>query len=326
MTTVVGVLKVLGAVIALLVSPIGLVIAAVAALAGYLIYATDAGGKALAWLGGRFNVLKEDALTAYQGIADALMAGDIALAAKVLWASLKLAWLKGTEGLRSTWESFQAGLVSVFIDLAATLKKTWADFLRLWRSATEVTANWLAKRWIELQGLFDDTIDVEVAKRNADQQTDDALDGINREASSRKKEIEAERKARQKLNQERHNANVAAQEAAIKAARAEWQAAIDEAKGKREAKAEASGGPGGLEGPDDIINKARDALAGLGDIGDLVQAEAAKIGVKGTFNAAAVRGLAAGDAADRTAKATEETAKHTKKLVQAAQTGGLAFA
>ena len=72
-----------------------------------------------------------------------------------------------------------------------------------------------------------------------------------------------------------------------------------------------------------MINKAREALAGLGD---LVHQEAQKIGVRGTFNAAAIQGLAAGDAADRTAKATEETAKNTKKLLQAAQTGGLTFA
>ena len=65
---------------------------------------------------------------------------------------------------------------------------------------------------------------------------------------------------------------------------------------------------------------------GLGDIGDLVRGEAAKIGVRGTFNAAAIRGLVAGSAADRSAAATEETARNTKRLVQSAQTGGLTFA
>ena len=95
---------------------------------------------------------------------------------------------------------------------------------------------------------------------------------------------------------------------------------------KRKRQEKESAAPEGLEGPHDIINKARDALAGLGDIGDLVQQEAAKIGVRGTFNAVAIQGLASGDVADRTAKATEETAKNTKKLVQAAQTGGLTFA
>jgi len=331
-TTVVAALELLGTAIALLVSPIGLVIAALAGMAGYLISATSSGGKALDWLSDRFTALKDGAMASFRGIADALQAGDIALAAKILWSSLKLAWLKGTEGLRRTWESFQAGLTGVFIDLTATLKSVWAEFLRLWRSTTEVTANWLAKRMLEIQGLFDESLDVDYAKRHAEQQSDAALRDIDKQATDRKQEIEAERRQRQKLNQDQHNANVAAQEAAVQAARAEWQAAIDEAK---RAPAPGSGdaapgsestAPGSLDDPDAIINRAREALAGLGDIGELVEAEAAKIGVKGTFNAAALRGLNSGGAADRTAQATEETAKHTKKLVQSAQTGGLTFA
>ena len=49
--------------------------------------------------------------------------------------------------------------------------------------------------------------------------------------------------------------------------------------------------------------------------------------VRGTFNALAVQSLAGGDpVAERTAKANEQTAKNTKQLVTAAQTGGLTFA
>jgi len=63
-TSVGAVFKILAGVIAFLLSPIGAVITAVAALGAYLVYATGAGSKALTWLGERFNVLKEDALTA----------------------------------------------------------------------------------------------------------------------------------------------------------------------------------------------------------------------------------------------------------------------
>lgn len=66
-TTVVGVFKLLAAVIAFLVSPIGIVIAALGALGGYLVYVTGAGGKALTWLGDRFNALKETASTMCMG-------------------------------------------------------------------------------------------------------------------------------------------------------------------------------------------------------------------------------------------------------------------
>ncbi len=59
--------------------------------------------------------------------------------------------------------------------------------------------------------------------------------------------------------------------------------------------------------------------------GSQLSRQAAKIDVQGTFNAAAAAGLAAGGAAERTAKGTEETARNTKKLVNKAQQGGLTF-
>jgi len=368
-TTVVAVLKVLGAVIAFLVSPIGLVIAAVAALAGYLIYATDAGGKALAWLGGRFNVLKEDALTAYQGIADALAAGDIGLAVKILWLTIKMEWTRGVNFLEKAWLNFRNffirigydawhGLLAVaeivwhalevgWIETTAFFAKAWQNFVGFFARTWERIKAGAKKAWNWIKSLFDDSVDLEAENKLVEEQKQAAINRIDDEQKRRVAQREAQREAERRRaaavheatlaeigreNMEKHReldaeyaSRMADNEADLAKARKEWREAVDAAKKKREAK-EADEGPGGLEGPDDIINKARDALAGLGDIGDLVQAEAAKIGVKGTFNAAAVRGLAAGDAADRTAKATEETAKHTKKLVQAAQTGGLTFA
>ena len=48
--------------------------------------------------------------------------------------------------------------------------------------------------------------------------------------------------------------------------------------------------------------------------------------MRGTFNAAAAQGLLGGaDAQERTATATEQTARNTKRLVDAARNGGLAF-
>ncbi|MBM4018451.1 MAG: hypothetical protein FJ288_09030 [Planctomycetes bacterium] len=71
-------LSILGAILGAILSPLGLVITAAAALGAYLLWASGAGGKALAWLGERFQDLKAEALTAWQGIADALAAGDTA--------------------------------------------------------------------------------------------------------------------------------------------------------------------------------------------------------------------------------------------------------
>ena len=47
--------------------------------------------------------------------------------------------------------------------------------------------------------------------------------------------------------------------------------------------------------------------------------------MRGTFNAAAAAGLGTGSVAERTARATEATAKNTKRLLDEAESGGLAF-
>ncbi|NLX59347.1 MAG: hypothetical protein GXY74_09705, partial [Phycisphaerae bacterium] len=202
------------------------------------------------------------------------------------------------------------------------------------------------KAWNWIKSLFDDSVDLEAENKLVEEQKQAAIARIEDEQKRKTAQREAQREAERRRasavheatlgeigrqNLEKHReldteyANrMSENEADLAKARQEWREAIETAKRKRQEKESAA--PEGLEGPDDIINKARDALAGLGDIGDMVQQEAAKIGVRGTFNAAAIQGLASGDVADRTAKATEETAKNTKKLVQAAQTGGLTFA
>ena len=102
-------------------------------------------------------------------------------------------------------------------------------------------------------------------------------------------------------------------EADLAKARKEWRDAIDAAKTKRQAK-DAEGGPDGLESPDAILDKARKALAGIGDIGELVRQQATQISVRGTFNASALFGLGTGSTPERTARAAEETARNTKDI------------
>lgn len=365
-TSVGTVFKLLGAVIAFVVSPIGLVISAVAALGAYLIHATGAGGKALTWLGEKFNVLKDDALSAYQGIADALAAGDISLVVKVLWLTLKMEWTRGVNVLEKAWLNFRNffikigydawhGLLAVaeivwhalevgWIETTAFFSKLWTDFTSFFARTWENIKAGAQKAWNWIKSLFDDSIDLEAENKLVEQKKQEAIARIEDEQQRKLAQREAQREAERRRAAAIHEATLAEigrenlakhreldteyaqrmaeNEADLAKARQEWREAIEAARKKREAK-EAEAAPEGLEGPDDLINKAREALAGLGD---LVHQEAEKIGVRGTFNAAAIQGLAAGDAADRTAKATEETAKNTKKLLQAAQTGGLTFA
>ncbi|MCY3019527.1 MAG: hypothetical protein NTW87_10935 [Planctomycetota bacterium] len=100
----------ISAAIAAVGAPVLIVIAALAALAVYALYASGvlesawtaavgAVGDAASWLQDRFAELKEFATTTFKGIADALAAGDVALAARIMWLGIQVAWFKGLAAL-----------------------------------------------------------------------------------------------------------------------------------------------------------------------------------------------------------------------------------
>lgn len=366
-TTVAAVFKILGTVIAFLVSPIGIVIAALGALGAYLIYTTDAGGKAVSWLGEKFTALKDDALKAFGGISDALAAGDIGLAAQILWGTLKLWWVKGTESLRRIWIDFKVGFVKIFAEAfygglkvarkiwewleigwaetTAFFSKAWMGFVGFFQKTWERIKAGAQKAWNWIKSLFDDSIDLEAENKLVEQEKQKAISGIDNETQRKLAQREAKRQAdRQKIDAEANdfyqrqdenkkflklaadqiaNEENAALTKRIADLKKQRDDAIKAARKKREAK-DADKGPSKLKGPDAIIDKANKALAGL-NIGEAIQTQAAKVGVKGTFNAAAIAGLGAGNAADRTAKASEKTAKNTQKLLDEVRDNGAAF-
>lgn len=116
--SVVGtVLSAIGSVIAFLVSPIGLVLAAVVSLTGYVLYATGAMGNAVNWLTGTWGKLKDYMSETWQGVKDAFQGGDLKLAVKILWLSVKEAWLKGIQPLKATWIGFKSMLADGWADV-----------------------------------------------------------------------------------------------------------------------------------------------------------------------------------------------------------------
>jgi len=367
-TAVGSAIGILGAALAAILSPIGLTITAVAALAAYILYATGAGAQALKWLGERFNSLKDTALAAFGGIADALAAGDIGLAARILWLTLKLAWDNGVALLQGVWVTFTGffvklaygafygalaaaeiawhGMKVVWIEGVSFLRKLWTEFTTWHAKAVEGTADAMVKAWIWAREKTG-TITADQARFERDY--------TQKQHDQQGRQIESARKAAMDQAQKQRDAGLAAEaqrhegrmadigqgyqgiadsleaervekarktEEALAAARKEWQEAIAEAQRKRQARdGEDSGMPslGAAPSIDDLAEQ----LAGLGDL--LNQKARQTIGVSGTFNAAEARGLAGGGVADRIASATEQTARNTRKLLDRADQGGLAF-
>lgn len=371
LTTVVAGLQVLGAVFAFLVSPIGMVIAAVAAMAGYLVYATGASGEALSWLGDRFNALKDDALTSYQSIADALASGDIAMAAKILWLTLKMEWTRGINALEKAWLNFRnffikigydawGGLLATvgivwhalevgWIESVSFLGRAWTKFTSLFSRTWENMKAIAKKAWTWIKSWFDGSTEesrkATYAEINA--QRDAAIakiddkekqDMARREAKREREREEAARQRDKKLavigqeNLERHakleaeyKDRMAENEADIESARDKWKQSIEESRRKREAEDDARRkgleGPDALEGPEDIIERANRALAGMGDIDDLLAEQAERIDVGGTFVAANVLGLQAGGATDRLTDGINKIERNTRPLRDAEELG-----
>ena len=352
----------IGAAIGAILSPIGLAIAAIVALGGVLIVTTGVGGEALAWLGKQFTRLRDWVTKVVGGISDALAAGDIALAAEILWLSLKVVWQQGVAALNKVWLEAKEFFVSTaygmwygalaaaqivfhaleiaWIETTSFLSKTWTNFTTGFQQVWESASSWVAKRMLEIQGLFDSGLDVDAAKRAVDDQLETRLAELESAAQRQVAQREGQRAAEREQAAVLHEATLAGighdfeeaqaalktnteaglaeSQAALDAAKQKLADAIEQARQKREA-ADAERGLGRT--PRDLMAEFEDRLAGLGEV------IGKGISVRGTFNARAAQGLESdGGAAERTARATEQTAKHTKRLADAAQSGGLTFA
>jgi hypothetical protein len=328
----------------------------VAALGGYLLHVSGVGEQALSWLARQFTALKETALAAWQGIGDALAAGDIALAAKVLWLTLKMEWQRGIAWLTDKWIAFKelfmaiwteavygtakiltsawAGMQVAWVETVAFMSKAWTIFTSGLVTGWRTAQNWIAKKFVQLMAMFDDTIDVEGAQKILDEdfqreqqqrenRTQGQLAEIETTRQARRKaideeergtlgELDKEKDARHTARQKQYDADLKASEDAVKQARKDWQSAMDEAAKKRAAITEEAG-PGKTKKP------------GMPKFPDVEGIGKRAASVQGTFNATAIRGLESSGPAERTARGVEQVAKNTKELVKEAKLGGLVF-
>lgn len=322
-----------GTLLAGLATPIGAILGAMVALGVGVVAVSQSSGSALGTLGEQFTQLKDDALSAWGGIGDALAAGDIGLAARILWLTLQLEWQRGTAALSSVWTDAVTGMALLFTEVAFGIQRAWiavvSSLTRVWASfASGVGSLWnevqgfLAKRFTELLALFDDSIDVAAVQQAIDVETTVRNQALAAEAavagSDGEQQIAALEREREAVTTAIAEENLARQDetaADLARARAEFEAAIAQARARRAA-IDSRLSPAAPDAPD---------LA-LPDLDALSAALSEKLDTTGSFNAAAIGQLGVGDStSERTAKASEETAKNTQKLLRAAEDGQLVF-
>jgi len=344
-----------------LLSPIGMVVTAVGALGAYLLTSTQVGGKALDWLGGKFATLKEDALAAYQGIGDALAAGDLGLAARILWLTLKVQWKRGVHALLDVWLGFKHGFLKLvygtwygalalgeliwhgleigWIETTSFLSKTWSRFVGFFKRTWHQMSAAAQKAWTWIKSLFDDSVDVEAEYARIDQAKADAIARIEDDQARAIAQREQERRRKREAEERRHQARMLEIGQAHQRKRDEM---ADEYRDR-------------MKGAEDELARAReewkaalaearkkrqareaeagpDRMPGPDDILNRIQAAAGSLGeqlktsVRGTFNAAAgLFGFGAGSTMERTAVAAEQTAKNTRDMKRLLEDAGAEF-
>jgi len=336
-----SVLGVVGAVLGALLTPIGAIIGGVVALGAVVLTQTQAGGQALGWLGERFAGLRDDASAAWTGIADALLAGDLTAATQVVWAALKLEWQRGTAFLADLWDSTVAGFATVFAEAWFGILGTFQGVVNAIGDAWDLVTGLIVKAWntavaamagkfaglLEMLGLADAglgaAIDQDTQRRN--QEIDAGAARRQQERTQASADIATDREAVLAGIGDDLAAKQADREAGVGQARAELDAAVAAAGASRAATNRRAADAG--VAPDAPTLPDFDALqASLDRVPETLTAEAAKLDVSGTFGATAVGQLGVGDTAgERTAKAAEETAKNTLRLLRAVEDGGAEF-
>ena len=145
---------IIGTVLGVLLNPIVLVGVGLVGLAGYFVYTSQIGKEAITFLEDRFATLFTTAKETFGGIADALAAGDIGLAAQILWVGLQTAFIQGTKELQDVWANFKAGFVKVAADAFYGALELYQIVKAALETAFEETTAFLASTFEDATGFL----------------------------------------------------------------------------------------------------------------------------------------------------------------------------
>lgn len=340
----------LAAVLAFVLSPLGLVTAAVAGLGAYILFATETGAKWLGWLGDAFGDLKADASKSFEGIKRAMSAGDMGLAAEILWLTLMKWWHKGSGWLLDIWydmkETMVLGITKGFYAIAKawvkvvkTLHKYWIGLKTIFEQGKSAVHSYIATTKTKAHFSYLADLERTAAKRGkitkeqlgnrlADlkQQEAYALSLHKKTGDKRLKAIEDEAKAKVKALNAEEKAQIGLLRRGEKRGREFWQKQIseDRAQNAKDLKTaedklkaalaktpEGEGGVGGPPKPGDLDEMAERFRNALGDLPGQLATAAKRGSARGTFSARAIQSLMMGGG-----NAAERTANAVERIAK----------
>jgi hypothetical protein len=102
-----------------MLSPIGLIAVAVAGAGAAILKFSNIGKNALAGLKSAFGDL-------LGGITDALLSGDVKLAADLMWKELRVVFLQGYAKIVEIFDNIRLPIIGFFLDITDALRATFA--------------------------------------------------------------------------------------------------------------------------------------------------------------------------------------------------------
>lgn len=286
------------AVLGALFTPIGALFVALFALFGVLLSLSGLLDAVADTATAAFNEIKIQTLSVFTGIKDALAAGDIELAAQILWASLKVIWITGTNWLYAVWIGFAKGFITVVDSISIGFATAWDAtvnfFYKVWNDAV----GWLSKKFNTLAGTIQNVLayfgvgeKVDIAAINKRIDAETARNNTESDASFQSANLSRLKQ----LDMDSHygDSDLAAAQAELETSKAELKRLIDSAHDE----AAVSSAP----------TAQRQIQAATPELDKIVKGD-----VIGTFNSSAVSQLGVGNSVgERIAKAAERIAQNT---------------
>lgn len=282
------------AITAFILSPWTLILVTVTAL----LYQTGLLNKTLTGLKGGLAGFLEGMKPEWDAIVNAVRHGDLELAFEIAMTAVQIIWEEGIGRMLKDWAKAIRQIKSDFLDGIAVIEIKWIEFQR-----------GLIKVGIG-QGTGGDLLDSSIIYRlikgksvnpltYEEQKTANATD---EQLAARQREIAAQRKAGW-AEAGKSEKTPAQDEEELNQLKKRLQAAVEKSNALPP-----------------LPERARRAAEEVPDFTDQ-----SKLGALGTFRGASAQALFGGDASERTARATEESAKHLAKIAAAVTTGGLVF-
>jgi hypothetical protein len=132
--------------LAAIISLPGLIAVGIVALAASFFNWRTAAGSTIDWIKGAFYQLRDEATAAWGAIGNAMMGGDLAAAAQVVWSLLKLEWAKGIGWINQkwavvakffmdTWDDVVSWFGELWVDPIGTMERTWIKAVAAMKTA-----------------------------------------------------------------------------------------------------------------------------------------------------------------------------------------------